>query len=136
MRTTLSRLRRAIAAAAEADADLYLRSGTVVALDLENVAIDARRFTEHAENGRAAEVRGELANAQRHYKFAERVRTGDLLRSEPIDPALESHVRHYAEVAGHVSERIRSLPELPANAIERRALLQPPRRRIQRSSYA
>jgi hypothetical protein len=136
VRTTLCRLRRAIAAAADTDADLYLRSGAVVALDFENVAVDARRFSEHAERGRVADERDETDNAHRHYKFAERVYAGDLLRSEPIDPALEPLVQQYTELAQHVSERIRVLPPLPGAAIERRALLQPPRRRAHVTTFA
>lgn len=106
IRTTLSRLRHAIATASGHDAEQYLRSGALVALDLDHVSVDARRFTEHATQGRLAEERGDVAGAYHHYVFAERFRGADLLRSEAVEPALEPFVERYRQLAAEVAERL------------------------------
>lgn len=106
IRTTLSRLRHAIADAAGGDAGRYLRVGPVVALDLDRLRVDARRFAEHAAQARFAEERGDAVTARHHYLFAQRFAAGELLRSEAVDPALEPLVDRYAELAREVAERV------------------------------
>ena len=112
VRSTLSRLRRAIACASGRNADWYLRTGVIVALDLERVIVDARRFAEHAKQGIAAEERGDYDEARRHYVLAERLRTGDLLRSEAIEPLLEPVLARHAQFAAHVADRLVSMRRL------------------------
>ena len=109
VRSTLSRLRRAIASASGRNADWYLRTGVIVALDLEHVIVDARRFADHAQRGMAAEERGDYDEARRHYVLAERLRVGDLLRSEAIEPLLEPVVERHARLASHVADRLVSM---------------------------
>ena len=113
VRSTLSRLRRAIACASGRNADWYLRTGVIVALDLEHVIVDARRFADHAKQGIAAEERGDYDEARRHYVLAERLRVGDLLRSEAIEPLLESVVAPHARLAEHVADRLVSMGRTP-----------------------
>lgn len=109
IRTTLSRLRHAIAGASGRDAEQYLRCGALVALDLDRVSVDARRFAEHATQARLAEERGDVASAYHHYAFAARFRGADLLRSEAIEPALEPFVERYRQLAAEVAERLSAL---------------------------
>jgi hypothetical protein len=92
LRTTLSRLRRAIAEAAQADVERYLQIDANIALVLEDVVVDARRFVEHVELGRIADVRGDSASARRHYRAACGLYKDRLLISEAIEAPLRHHV--------------------------------------------
>jgi DNA-binding SARP family transcriptional activator len=95
LRTTLSRLRRAIGEASGGDPERYLRVDANVALVLDHVVVDARRFAEHVELGRLDDARGELDSARRHYRIATGIYKNHLLMSEAIEPSLLRHVKHY-----------------------------------------
>jgi hypothetical protein len=118
VRTTLSRLRRAISVAVGGDAERYLTTGNMVALDSENVVIDARRFDDHLTYARVAEERSEYQKARKHYQFASSLYTGSLLRSEPVDETLKTLVEGYAMRAQTVSQRIDALRRAPAPVLD------------------
>lgn len=109
IRTTLSRLRHALATASGTDADRYLRAGTTVALDLDRVSVDARRFAGHVAQGRLAEERGDPTDARNHFLVAQRFRGDDLLRSEAIEAPFEPLLERYAELTRCVAERLAAL---------------------------
>lgn len=98
LRTTLSRLRRAIAEAAGCDADRYLRADGRIALDLDRVSIDVRRFADHIECARLEDARGKGGAARDHYLQAERLYADALLSSEAVEPALAPRVAEYGEM--------------------------------------
>jgi DNA-binding SARP family transcriptional activator len=120
VRTTLSRLRRAISAATGGDAERYLTSGNMVSLDADNVVVDARRFDDHVTHAHEAEERSEYQKARKHYQFAASLYTGSLLRSEPIDATLKPLVEGYATRAQMVSQRIDAFRRTPG-IVERRS---------------
>lgn len=96
LRTTLSRLRRAIAEAAGCDADRFLHVDGRIALDLDRVSIDVRRFADHIECAELEDTRGKCAAARNHYQQAERLYADALLSSEAIEPALAPRVAEYS----------------------------------------
>ncbi|MDB5095121.1 MAG: hypothetical protein JWO85_3222 [Candidatus Eremiobacteraeota bacterium] len=99
LRTTLSRLRRVIAAAAGRDADHFLVfKGPFVAVNLEHAQIDACRFADHIAQGRLDDERGDLDAAREHFQTAERLYAGQLLSSEAVEPALAPRVSEYASL--------------------------------------
>lgn len=95
LRTTLSRLRRAIAEAAGCDADRYLRVDGRITLDLDRVAIDVRRFADHIDCAQLEDARGKIGAARDHYLQAERLYGDALLSSEAVEPALAPRVAEY-----------------------------------------
>jgi DNA-binding SARP family transcriptional activator len=103
VRTTLCRLRRAIAVIAGPDVDRYFASRGIVTLDLAHVRVDARRFREHVQCALLDEARGENAGRIRHFRAAERIYAGSLLASESIDPALAPRVAEYVGMFDVVS---------------------------------
>jgi hypothetical protein len=96
VRTTVCRLRRAIAAIAGADVDRYFGSRGVITLDLQHVRVDARRFREHVQCALVDESSGEQSGRIRHFRAAEQIYAGTLLASESIDASLAGHVAEYA----------------------------------------
>jgi hypothetical protein len=108
LRTTLCRLRRALADAAGTDAARFLRVDHAVALDLEWVEIDARTFRACVERADAERSDGNRTAAREHYRQAERLYTGSLLASEAIEAALAPHAADYglrfAAVLAHLVE--------------------------------
>jgi hypothetical protein len=110
LRTTLSRLRRAIASAAGHDAGRYLDvSGSLVALRLESVRVDARRFAHHVVQGRRFDERGDWGRAREHYEHAAELYAGRLLSSEAAEPALEPRVTEFSGMSGAALERLTQL---------------------------
>jgi hypothetical protein len=95
LRTTLSRLRRAVAEASLNDAETYLRIDTNVALVLDHVRIDARRFAEHVALARWDDTRSDFESAQRHFRTAKELYTDRLLASEAIEAPLQRQVQEY-----------------------------------------
>ena len=127
LRTTLSRLRRAIAETSGSGAERFLRIDSTISLDLENVTIDARRFVEHVACGEVEESRGEVEGAVRHYRAAERLYADHLLASEAVEPALAPHVADYAARFRVVLDRLADLSMRAreveaARSYERRAI--------------
>jgi hypothetical protein len=99
LRTTLSRLRRVIAAAADRDADHFLIfNRAFVAMNLEHAQIDACRFADHIAQGRLDDQRGDLCAAREHFQIAERLYAGQLLSSEAVEPALAPRVAEYTSL--------------------------------------
>jgi DNA-binding SARP family transcriptional activator len=95
LRTSLSRLRRAIAEASGGDPERYLHIDATVALALDRVVIDARRFADQVELGRIEEARGDILKARDHYRAAERLYAGDLLPSEAAEGPLAQRIAVY-----------------------------------------
>ncbi|HTJ26147.1 MAG TPA: hypothetical protein VMA36_08280 [Candidatus Limnocylindria bacterium] len=95
LRTTLSRLRRALAEAARADAETYLRIDANVALLLDHVQVDARRFAEHAALGGWDDARGNVESAHHHFRTAKELYTDRLLASEAVEAPLQRLVQEY-----------------------------------------
>jgi hypothetical protein len=95
LRTTLSRLRRAIAEAAQADVEQYLQVDVSVSLVLDHVVVDARRFAEHVELGRIDDASGDGPSARWHFRTACGLYKARLLSSEAIEAPLRAHVDEY-----------------------------------------
>jgi hypothetical protein len=106
LRTTLSRLRSAIANAAGSNADRYLCCEGRIALNLDRVSIDARRFAEHIECAELEELRGKLDIAREHYLQADRLYADTLLGSEALEPALVPRVVDCAALMEIVLSRL------------------------------
>lgn len=109
LRTTLSRLRRGIGAVSGCDAGRYLVVGTRVALDLQHVTVDARRFADHVAQGRADDAAGNVQGVRDHYRFARRLYADALLASEAVDRPLAPRVAEYAAMFDAVLARLSEL---------------------------
>lgn len=106
LRTTLSRLRRAIAEAAQTDVEQYLRVDASVSLVLDHVVVDARRFIEHVELGRIEDARGHAASARRHFRTACGLYKDRLLISEAIEAPLQAQVSGYESLFDSTVKRL------------------------------
>jgi hypothetical protein len=106
LRTTLCRLRRALADAAGADAGRYLRVDASVALDLAWVAIDARWFRAFVDRADADAAKGHRRAALEHYRHAERLYTGALFASEALEPMLAPYVAAYRDCFARVLAQV------------------------------
>jgi two-component SAPR family response regulator len=107
LRTTLSRLRKTIADASGEDARRYIRiDPAMISLDLDHVTIDARRFTDHVEQGKLADGRGDVAGCREHYRMAERLYANALLAAEAVEPALTTRVADYASTFEAILRRL------------------------------
>jgi hypothetical protein len=111
LRTTLSRLRRAISEAAECDADRYLRVDSRITLDLDHVSIDARRLVDLVECAKFEVKRGRRRTAREHYLEAQQLYNGPLLSSEAVEPALQPRIAEYAALLHHVSTALAAMDE-------------------------
>lgn len=90
LRTTISRIRHALGEAAPGiDPELYFQSESDLRVDFANVALDARRFVELVEQGRADDALGIHESARRHYRLAYSTYRSDLLSSEALEPCFE-----------------------------------------------
>lgn len=116
LRSTLYRLRRAIAEAAGCNADRYVSVGDSITLDLKWVSIDARTFREHVELAVTEDGIGNRDAAREHYLQAEGLYLGSLLASEALEPQLEPSAVEFGElfksVRAHLTGAICPLPEL------------------------
>ena len=92
VRTTLSRLRFAIAQAADDDAERYLHVDRRICLEPDRVWVDVRRFLQHMASAKLAEESGDRAVARNHYLQAQRLHAGSLLSSEAIEGAFAPRV--------------------------------------------
>jgi hypothetical protein len=96
LRTTISRIRRAIGEAAEGfNPDLYFHTEGELRVDWGTVVVDARRFNDLVEQGRLDDVLGAVENAKRHYRLAYGIYRGRLLASEPLESAFAASARHF-----------------------------------------
>ncbi len=109
LRTTISRIRRAIAEAAPGfDPDIYFKTEGDLCVDWGTVVVDARRFHDLVEQGRLDETLGALDDAKRHYRLAYGIYRGRLLASEPLEPCFERPAnafdRLYVEALGRLTQ--------------------------------
>lgn len=98
LRTTLCRLRRALALAAGSDAARYLHVDKSVALDLDWVSVDARTFRACLDLAAAEDAVGNRHAAREQYLQAERLYTGALLASEALEATLAPRAAEYGEL--------------------------------------
>jgi DNA-binding SARP family transcriptional activator len=111
LRTTLCRLRRAIAIGGACSPDEYLHVGEVIWLHLDMFSVDARHFRRSLERADAEEARGDGASPLVHYLEAERLYAHDLLASEAHDGPLEPYVEAYRRAIWVVSARLNHRPQ-------------------------
>jgi DNA-binding SARP family transcriptional activator len=109
LRTTLSRIRRAIGAAAPSvDPERYFETAGEVRVNVRTVAIDALRFVDRVEQGRIDDARGAVEGAKHHYRVAQRIYADRVLAAEAPEPCLERHAEQfealYVEVLTRVTE--------------------------------
>jgi DNA-binding SARP family transcriptional activator len=109
LRTTLSRIRRSIAEAAPGtDPNRYFDTAGDIRLDLTAIAVDARRFVEHVEQGRLDDALGAIDAAKHHYRSAHRLYGDRLLALEAPEECFaadaESLARHYVFTLTRLTE--------------------------------
>ena len=109
LRTTLSRIRRAIAdCAPSADPERYFETSGEVRINVRLVGVDAHRFIDRVEQGRIDDARSSIEGAKHHYRVAQRIYADRVLASEAPDPCLESRAGYfealYLEVLTRVAE--------------------------------
>lgn len=128
LRTTLSRIRRAIADVGPAiDPERYFETSGEVRVNARAVAVDAHRFVDHVEQARLDEARGSIEGAKHHYRLAQRIYVDRLLASEASEPCLEQRARDFealhVEVLTRVTELHAATGELDVARDAARALL-------------
>lgn len=109
LRTTLSRIRRAIAEAAPAvSPERYFETAGEVRINVRAVAVDAQRFVDRVEQGRIDDARGHVEGAKHHYRVAQRIYADRALASEASEPCIERRAEHleslYIEVLTRITE--------------------------------
>ncbi|HEY6236852.1 MAG TPA: BTAD domain-containing putative transcriptional regulator, partial [Candidatus Elarobacter sp.] len=110
LRTTLSRIRRAIADVGPAvDPERYFETTGEVRINARTVAIDVHRFVDHVEQARLDEARGSVEGAKHHYRLAQRIYVDRLLASEASEPCLEQRAREFEKLHVEVLTRVTEL---------------------------
>ena len=110
LRTTLSRIRRAIADVGPAiDPERYFETTGEVRVNARTVAVDVHRFVDHVEQARLDEARGSVEGAKHHYRLAQRIYVDRLLASEASEPCLELRAREFEKLHVEVLTRITEL---------------------------
>jgi DNA-binding SARP family transcriptional activator len=110
LRTTLSRIRRAIAAAAPSvDPERYFETAGEVRVNVRTVAIDALRFVDRVEQGRIDDARGAVEGAKHHYRVAQRIYADRVLAAEAPEACLERHAEQFEALFVEVLTRITEL---------------------------
>ena len=110
LRTTLSRIRRAIAAAAPTvDPERYFETAGEVRVNVRTVAIDALRFVDRVEQGRIDDARGAVEGAKHHYRVAQRIYVDRVLAAEAPEPCLDRHAEQFEALYVEVLTRITEL---------------------------
>jgi DNA-binding SARP family transcriptional activator len=110
VRTTLSRIRRAIAEAAPAvDPERYFETAGEVRLNARTVAVDAHRFVDRVEQGRIDDARGHVEGSKHHYRVAQRIYADRVLASEAPEPCIERRAEHLAALYIEVLTRLTEL---------------------------
>jgi DNA-binding SARP family transcriptional activator len=109
LRTTLSRIRRAIAETAPTiDPERYFETAGEVRVNVRTVAVDVHRFVDRVEQGRIDDARGSVEGAKHHYRVARRIYVDRILASEAPDPCLELRAQQlealYVEVLTRITE--------------------------------
>jgi DNA-binding SARP family transcriptional activator len=114
LRTTISRIRHAIAQAAPGfDPEIYFRTASELRVESSTVTVDARRFVELIEQGRADEALGLHESARRHYRLAYATHHDRLLASEAPEPCFQ---RISDQLYGFYVEALNRLTQLHAAA--------------------
>jgi DNA-binding SARP family transcriptional activator len=110
LRTTLSRIRRAILEAAPSvDPQRYFETTGDVRVNVRAVAVDAHRFVDRIEQGRIDDVRGAPEGAKQHYRVAQRIYVDRVLAAEAPEPCLERHAGRFEALYIEVLTRITEL---------------------------
>jgi DNA-binding SARP family transcriptional activator len=110
LRTTLSRIRRAIAETSPAaDPERYFETAGEVRINARTVAIDVHRFVDHVEQARLDEARGSVEGAKHHYRLAQRIYVDRLLASEASEPCLDARAREFEKLHVEVLTRVTEL---------------------------
>lgn len=110
LRTTLSRIRRAVADVGPAvDPERYFETTGEVRINARTVAIDVHRFVDHVEQARLDEARGSVEGAKHHYRLAQRIYVDRLLASEASEPCLEQRAREFEKLYVEVLTRVTEL---------------------------
>ena len=110
LRTTLSRIRRAIAEAAPAiDPQRYFETAGEVRVNVRAVAVDVHRFVDRIEQGRIDDARGAVDGAKHHYRVAQRIYADRVLAAEAPEPCLERQAERYEALYVEVLTRITEL---------------------------
>ncbi|HEX3464988.1 MAG TPA: BTAD domain-containing putative transcriptional regulator [Candidatus Elarobacter sp.] len=112
LRTTLSRIRRALAdAAPQTDPESYFETVGEVRLNWSHASVDVRRFLDQVESARLEEARGAHEQATRHYARAHRLYGDRLLAAEAAEACFEPLA---AELHAAYVEALTRLTELHA----------------------
>ncbi|HEY1653482.1 MAG TPA: BTAD domain-containing putative transcriptional regulator [Candidatus Tumulicola sp.] len=107
LRTACCNIRKAIANVVGTDAvDNYFLADGDVSLNLNNVIIDIRRFSAHANDGDVQYAHNELRAAYAHYRTAEQLYYGSLLLGESEEPWFATQARDLDERNVAVLERL------------------------------
>jgi DNA-binding SARP family transcriptional activator len=107
LRTASSNIRKALAAiVGYANVERYYSSRGDISVNLENAAIDVRRFTAHVADGDAERERGRLQEAFAHYRAAESLYGGELLMGEYPEPWYAPRAEMFKSLYIAVLERI------------------------------
>lgn len=110
LRTTLSRIRRAISEAAPSvDPERYFETAGEVRVNVRTVAVDVHRFMDRVEQGRVDDARGALEGAKHHYRVAQRIYVDRVLAAEAPEPCLERHAEQFQALYVEVLTRITEL---------------------------
>lgn len=110
LRTTLSRIRRAISNAGPSiDPEHYFQTVGEVRIDRRTVSVDVHRFADHIDAGRAEESREQFAGAKRHYGIAQRIYADRLLASEAREPYFERLADRFEQLYVWVLRRVADL---------------------------
>jgi DNA-binding SARP family transcriptional activator len=110
LRTTLSRIRRAILEAAPSvDPQRYFETAGEVRVNVRAVAIDVHRFVDRIEQGRIDDARGAVEGAKHHYRVAQRIYADRVLAAEAPEPCLEREAERFEALYIEVLTRITEL---------------------------
>jgi DNA-binding SARP family transcriptional activator len=110
LRTTLSRIRRAIVEAVPAvDPERYFETAGEVRVNVRTVAIDVHRFVDRVEQGRIDDARGAVEGAKHHYRVAQRIYADRVLAAEAPEPCLHRHAEQFEALYVEVLTRITEL---------------------------
>jgi DNA-binding SARP family transcriptional activator len=110
LRTTLSRIRRAIAEAVPSiDPERYFETAGEVRVNVRTVAVDVHRFVDRVEQGRIDDARGSLDGAKHHYRIAQRIYADRVMAAEAPEPCLERRAEQFEALYVEVLTRITEL---------------------------
>jgi DNA-binding SARP family transcriptional activator len=107
LRTTLSRIRRAIADASPAtDPERYFETAGEIRVNVRTVAVDVHRFVDRVEQGRIDDARGAVEGSKHHYRVAQRIYADRVLAAEAPEPCLHRHAERFEALYVEVLTRI------------------------------